>query len=1433
MVQGQMLGWLDIGIRINDQLKKDLGATRNELNKFSKDLGKSMNFSGAQKQVQGFGNTLIRQFFDIQTIAKQVVHYITFSFGVQMVRMIEGSISQLITSLKDFDKAVTNTTTVSGYIGASFDEAREKIAKLAIEIGKNTIYSATQAAEALYTLAQAGYDVTKVTADDLIPILNYAAATNTTLANAMQDVITVMKQFGLTFEDITTIVDTFTAVVNSTFASAETLRDAFRYTGQIAGALGQNLQQTAAVIGVLADRGYEGGTAGQRLNQIFTQLLRPTEQGQKALASLGVTVSDLNPYTNSLVEILYKLRDANFSAVDASTLFRARTAGAMITLVNEVDAITALNREIQLSAGITESFANKQLKTMWASMEMLKNKTETASLELRSSFVPIINAATDTLSGSVVPAIEGFAQVMKLLVDIIRPFKSILQGLLTILISIGPVILGVAVGAKLLAYALPLIGQSAIVTATGVTSLSAALKMLTFSIFLIVGPIQIISMIFPQMAQQCAILSTAIIALAVAIQFHLLTVIKSSIIAMGSWIAYIGFWKVATIAMTLATNIASIATGIWTGVMLFATIVTGGLTIATYALATALLALPFVAIIAALVWLAQNFGTVVDAITDFVGGITDALGVTQKQNVLTVEQTQKLSELKVAVDAVTLAEQERLAAQQQVNQMMAEGIEDINAYTEAMTKLGNANADFNEKSTKVLQISADLITSIRGVGTDLDKAITSTAEYNSLIREKGTIESSNIKLSKSQTQLLQDYNQAIEEEGINSDKAAQIYEQYITLSDDKVKNDRRLIELSKELGEKSVIMADNTEKLNTEDRERLNIVNQIIEVQEELLTTYDEIVEVQAQISRLQSIDAKLTVLLAERTKDLWEKKLKLLEVEEKLAKLRASEPEVLDEIFNALADHGLLTQEIIDLYVTLKEAQGELEASRIQYFGVLSGLSAEERQMVEDAVKKYHELRDAGISAEDAFEQAFGGLMALIPSLDFSELAVIGDYAEDLWEVADAVDNLGDIFNDLIPVLKNLGLGDVIDAIYEWLKLQPEIETAADDVEEAMRAYNSVFMDTVELISNQWLASGIMETVINKFDKTKEKVFDVTGSFSALAKKIPEVSYAISVFNGNTEEMLSQLLSSTGGIDASKSSMDEYSASTLIATSSIVTMALQQGYALTTTSTLDDMFKFLGLDAATAWKSAVQGANDFTTAGGKPKDTLQVLIDKFGSASEPDTLIGSISAMTTKLDELIKKLGDEPPKNLLNGIQQQTISLIGWIGQAIAGLLDLFAKGSNPPTVKQKVVIDYEPTKNLPPQYTGGTVGGGSGGGTIPTWKWATGGIAGAAKGMFAKGPQLSVIGEAGKEAVIPLEGVNRKYGRELLEYILPKYYPDLVALQAGGIMGGNSRTISYGGDTNENENYNIMGPINIQGVNNVQEFGDTLKWKMRSSSR
>jgi len=365
----------------------------------------------------------IRSMLGFKAMFGKILHYITFSIGVQMVMALRQGITTVIDDFKEFERAATNAATVSGYLGGSFTKVRDHIMDVSKALGKETVFGAKDVAASFYSLASAGYEVANMTKQDLIPFLNYAAATQSTLKDATYAVSTSLKAFSLDIEDATRVVDVFTGAITNSFMTFDKMREAMKYVGPMAGALGIELEETVAALSMLVDRGMEGSQAGQRLNMIFTKLLKPTEKTETMLAAMGLTMADLNPEVYTLTEILYKLKAAGFGAAEAATMFRARTAASATVLVDSAEAIDTYNRMLKSTVGITKSVAEQQETTLWGAFQLMGNTIQEIGLTIGEKFLPDLLALADFIKTTLAP-------VLMTVVDVIRAIAPALKTLL-------------------------------------------------------------------------------------------------------------------------------------------------------------------------------------------------------------------------------------------------------------------------------------------------------------------------------------------------------------------------------------------------------------------------------------------------------------------------------------------------------------------------------------------------------------------------------------------------------------------------------------------------------------------------------------------------------------------------------------------------------------------------------------------------------------------------------------------------------------------------------------------------------------------------------------------------------------------------------------------------------------------------------------------
>ena len=187
----------------------------------------------------------------------------------------------------EFDKAMSQVAATMGKTVDEIDDLRE----FAQKMGAETVFSATQAADALNYMALAGYDAQQ--AMEALPnVLNLAAAGNMDLARASDMVTDAQSALGLSMEESAEMVDKMAMASSKSNTSVEQLGDAILTVGGTAKNLSGGTTELATALGILADNGIKGAEGGTALRNMINSLTAPTNDASKMMQSLGVQVFD-------------------------------------------------------------------------------------------------------------------------------------------------------------------------------------------------------------------------------------------------------------------------------------------------------------------------------------------------------------------------------------------------------------------------------------------------------------------------------------------------------------------------------------------------------------------------------------------------------------------------------------------------------------------------------------------------------------------------------------------------------------------------------------------------------------------------------------------------------------------------------------------------------------------------------------------------------------------------------------------------------------------------------------------------------------------------------------------------------------------------------------------------------------------------------------
>lgn len=204
-----------------------------------------------------------------------------------------------------FDASMSKVAALSGATGADLDALRDK----AKEMGATTMFSASQAADAMGYMGMAGWKADQMLAG-LPGIMSLAAASGEDLATTSDIVTDALTAFGLGADQAAHFADVLAAASSNSNTNVSMMGETFKYAAPLAGTLGFNIEDTALAIGLMANTGIKASMAGTSLRSVFNNLAAGGDKVKNALSTLGIVTQDEQGNMVGLRDIMLQLRHA-------------------------------------------------------------------------------------------------------------------------------------------------------------------------------------------------------------------------------------------------------------------------------------------------------------------------------------------------------------------------------------------------------------------------------------------------------------------------------------------------------------------------------------------------------------------------------------------------------------------------------------------------------------------------------------------------------------------------------------------------------------------------------------------------------------------------------------------------------------------------------------------------------------------------------------------------------------------------------------------------------------------------------------------------------------------------------------------------------------------------------------------------------------------
>ena len=316
----------------------------------------------------------------------------------------------------DFDASMS---TVQANTGASADEMAQ-LRQAAIDAGADTIYSATESADAINELGKAGLSTSDILSGGLSGALNLAASDGMEVGQAAEYMSSAMAQFNLTGADATHIADLLAAGAGEALGNVSDFGEALNNVGSTANKFGLSIDTTVGTLAAFAHQGIIGAEAGTQLRSVLLALTNQTEKQRKATEEYGITLYDaqgnfvgMSSLAGQLKEKLGGLTQEQRNSAMATMFGSYAIQGANVLYAEGASGIDEWTKKVSQS-GYAADLAAKKNDNLKGDLENLSGSFKSLMISLGEggqgplrSLVQTLDTLVDAFSQLPAPVQQG------------------------------------------------------------------------------------------------------------------------------------------------------------------------------------------------------------------------------------------------------------------------------------------------------------------------------------------------------------------------------------------------------------------------------------------------------------------------------------------------------------------------------------------------------------------------------------------------------------------------------------------------------------------------------------------------------------------------------------------------------------------------------------------------------------------------------------------------------------------------------------------------------------------------------------------------------------------------------------------------------------------------------------------------------------------
>ena len=321
---------------------------------------------------------------------------------------IKNLVGNVIELGQNFTSTMSEVSAISGATGEDF----EKLEACAREYGATTVFSASNAAEALKYMSLAGWDADQSTSA-LGGVLNLAAASGMELGAASDMVTDYLSAFAMEAGDAAYFADLLSYAQSHSNTTAEALGEAYKNCAANLNAAGQDVETVTSLLEGMANQGYKGSEAGTAMAAIMRDITNGMKDGAIKIGETSVAAMDAQGNFRDLTDILTEVEAATNGmgaaerAVALSSTFTADSTKGLNLILNEgMDNIAGYEEELRGASGSAEEMANIMNDNLSGDVAAMNSAFEELGLKIYDALESKLRAGVQFITNGVIPAIE-------------------------------------------------------------------------------------------------------------------------------------------------------------------------------------------------------------------------------------------------------------------------------------------------------------------------------------------------------------------------------------------------------------------------------------------------------------------------------------------------------------------------------------------------------------------------------------------------------------------------------------------------------------------------------------------------------------------------------------------------------------------------------------------------------------------------------------------------------------------------------------------------------------------------------------------------------------------------------------------------------------------------------------------------------------------